>query len=269
MFSPFFTARLSLASRSTTWSIHRSIFWSIFVLLLMSVSFTPQAQATIQLPKQLSSSDRQEALRILGFGMSTKILSDPYPLGGYYGVEIGIAVESLPTEEIGRLGSRLPTPQADVSYPKFTLGKGLYNDVDVFLQFTPYNRQDELSNFGALVRWGFYQAQSSGFNASVVVHGSSGNVSNLLVTRAFGADLIGGVNVKNVALYGGLGVIQASGRFMGGANGITPSASIEEENVNGFHTVVGVNIHLSNFFLALQLDRYTLPVFSGKLGVRF
>ena len=242
---------------------------SAFILAIL-IGTGSLASAAILIPQNLSSSDRVAVLRIIGMGTSAKILSDPYPLGGYDGFEAGVSVESLPTDDLGRLGAHLSSPQQDVSYPKVTLGKGLYNNIDVFVQFTPYNRQDELSQFSGIVRWGFYQAQFLPLSASILVHANNGNVGNVMTTRSYGVDLIGGMNVTNVALFGGAGYVESTGTFAGGASGITDSGRLETETVGGLHTVVGANIRiLENGFFALQIDRYTVPVFSAKLGVRF
>jgi hypothetical protein len=244
----------------------------LILLLLVSVLlFSEQSSAAIQLPKNMSRTDREEALRIIGFGTSGKLLTDPYPLGGYAGFETGISIENLNTYDLGQLGSRLTNPQQDVAFPKLTLGKGFYNNVDIFLHFTPYNRQDELSFYGAILRWGFYQAKFLPLSASVVLHMNSANFSNLLITQAYGSDIIGGINVDNVSLFAGGGLLQSSGTFLGGPNGITDNLApgTTEESATGFHALIGANVHLSNLFLTIQIDRYTQPVYSGKVGVRF
>lgn len=244
---------------------------ALFLISVLVFFGSVRAIAAIQLPKNMNRSDREEALRIIGFGTSGKILTDPYPLGGYAGFETGISIENLNTYDLGQLGSRLATPQQDVAFPKLTLGKGFYNNIDIFLHFTPYNRRDELSFYGGMFRWGFYQAKFLPLSASVVVHMNSANFGNLLVTQAYGGDIIGGINVDNVSLFAGAGALQASGTFMGGTNGITDNTSpgMTEESLNGFHTLIGANVHVSNLFFTIQIDRYTQPVYSGKVGVRF
>lgn len=233
----------------------------------LTLVFSTQAHAAILIPGNLTATDRVEALKIIGMGTSSKLLSDPYPLGGYDGLEMGLSIESLPTDDLGRLGNRLVAPQQDVAYPKLTIGKGVYNNIDAFVQFTPYTRQDELSQFGGILRWGFYQAQFQPLSAAFLVHMNNGNVGNVLTTRTYGVDLVGGMNVSNVALFAGLGFLESTGTYAGS---VTSSGGIESESVNGYHTVYGANIRiLEKGFLALQIDRYSVAVFSGKLGVRF
>ncbi|MEK7355008.1 MAG: hypothetical protein AAB250_01065, partial [Bdellovibrionota bacterium] len=153
-----------------------------FLVLCCLFFLSHAASAAILIPANLSASDRVEALKIIGMGTSAKLLSDPYPLGGYDGLEMGLSIESLPTDDLGRLGNRLTAPQQDVAYPKLTIGKGVYNNIDIFIQFTPYTRQDELSQFGGIMRWGFYQAQFQPLSASILLHMNNGNVGNVLTT---------------------------------------------------------------------------------------
>lgn len=120
-----------------------------------------RAHAALLIPQNMNSGDRQEALRIIGLGTAAKTLSDPYSLGGYSGLEFGLSVETVPTEELARLGNRLASSQADISIPKFTIGKGLYSNLDFFIHFIPYNQRTELSQYGGIIRWGFYEAAAA------------------------------------------------------------------------------------------------------------
>ncbi|RYZ77252.1 MAG: hypothetical protein EOP05_02420 [Proteobacteria bacterium] len=166
-------------------------------------------------------------------------------------------------------GAGLSSPQQDVIYPKLTFAKGLYNNVDIFLHFTPFRRQDEISLYGGMVRWGFYQGRYLPVSASVLFHGNSGNIGNVLTTKTFGADLMGGISVNQISIFAGFGFIQSNGVFTGGTNGVA-GGSESKETVTGLHTVVGANLRLYDAaFLALQIDRTEVPVLSGKLGFRF
>ena len=244
------------------------IRFGIFFLCVLFLT-SSQSHAAIHLPSQMNQNDRKEVLRIIGFGTSGKILSDPYPLGGYSGFELAISVENLPTDDLSTLGSKLPSPQQDVLYPKLTIAKGLYDNLDFSIHFTPYNKDQQLSQFGGLFRWGFYQATFLPLSASLVVHVHTINVGNQMSSSCYGADLVGGINVNNVSLYAGLGSLRASGTFMGGPNGVTDSSDLARENVTGLHSLAGINVHLAQFFFAVELDRYSVSVFSAKAGVRF
>ncbi len=245
--------------------------WVAIGLLAFWMLVPHPAFAAIQLPKNMSVADREEALRIVGFGTSSKILSDPYPLGGHAGFEAGLSLENVVAEDLSRLGNGVRPPQQEVLLSKLTIGKGVYNDVDLFLQFTPYTKQEELAQYGGFVRWGFYQASYLPVGLSLIAHVNSANIGNQLNARSYGADLIAGVNVDNLALYIGGGVIESSGIFLVDEPTPTdPEARAQAKSlVTGSHALVGANLRFSQFFLSLQIDRYTLPVFSAKLGVRF
>jgi len=252
-----------------------------FLLLFLPVLLWPSwAAAKVQIPSGLTASDREQVVRLLGFASSAKILSDPYPLGGYKGLEIGIAAENLPVEELARLGSCptgspptpgpcLTAPQNDIAYPRFSLGKGLYKNIDFFVQFTPYGQQTEISQYGGLLRWSFYQGRFFPFSLSLLAHANSTNFSNVLATSSAGLDLIAGLNVENVSLYVGGGPLESRGRFIGGVTGITDTNRTEIQRAGGFHTVAGANVHASPLVFTFQIDRYTTTVYSGKLGLRF
>lgn len=242
--------------------------FSFTLSLVLPLVFATPAIAKVEFPTGLDRDDRREIVRLLGLASSGKILSDPYPLGGYQGFEAGISVENLPVEDIARLGNTLTTPQKDIAYPKFTIGKGLYENIDFFVHFIPYSEKTQLAQYGGILRSNVYQAKFLPVSLSVLVNFNNANFSNLLTARSFGIDLIGGINVDNVSLFVGGGPVQSRGRFIGGAQGITESGLLESETVDGFHTVMGANMHISRIFLTVQIDRYVTTVYSAKLGLR-
>lgn len=249
-------------------------FYSLLTKLLCALTATfwldgGSASAGLLIPKQLTQSDRQEALRIIGFGTSAKALSDPYPLGGYLGLELGVSLETVPTEDLGRLGSRLAAPQADFTIPKFTIGKGLYNDLDMHIHFMPYSQRNELSQYGGLLRWSFYEAPALPVSASVLAHFNSANINNQVVLRTYGFDLVSGITVNEVSLYIGGGILQSVGSFMGGSGGVTDTQRLETESVSSYRTLAGAQIRFDPVFIALQVDRTNQSVMSAKLGMRF
>jgi hypothetical protein len=243
-------------------------------ILLLSFAFD-SALAEIRIPTDLTLEDRKEALRILGLGTSSKVLSNPYPLGGYSGFEFGLAIESVPVEEISRLGDKLPAGQQaekTFNYPKFAIGKGLYKDIDIFLHFIPYNQNTNLSDYGGVVRYCFYQAAFLPASFSLLLHANNTNVGNLIFTQALGAEVVTGINVNDFALYVGGGRVFVTGRFIASLNqvsGSNPAAVDETETVSSFHSFFGGSIEFEPIFLAFQIDQYTQTVFGAKLGLRF
>ncbi len=239
------------------------------LLSALTLSVGISARAAVMIPQNMNAGDRQEALRIIGLGTGAKALTDPYSLGGYSGLEFGLSFETVPTEDLARLGNGLASPQSDVTIPKFTIGKGLFSNLDFFIHFIPYNQRTELSQYGGMLRWSFYEGSSVPVSASLVGHMNTGNINNLITTRTFGLDLMAGINVNEVALYAGLGLLQATGSFVGGTSGVTNSGRNEIEGASTLHTVVGGTVRIRKVFIALQLDRYTQSVLSGKIGLRF
>jgi hypothetical protein len=249
------------------------------LLLCLSIIFIcPIVQATVRIPEYMDEQgERQTALKILGLGMSTKFLSNPYPLGGYSGFEFGVSIETLSAEDLSSsisvpAGEEKPAPQKEISYPKISIGKGLYNNVDIFWQFIPYNQNTELSQHGGILKWSFYQADFLPLSLSAMVHANSTNISNKIVTRTVGADVIMGMNVNSFALYFGGGPIKSKGHFVAAVtnSSVNDTENSEQtESVSAFHTVVGANLRIASTFLAVEIDRYVDPVYSAKLGVRY
>lgn len=200
-----------------------------------------------------------------------KLLTDPYPLGGYAGFEMGLSVESIAIDEISRLGDTT-SQQDQFTYPIITVGKGLFNNFDTFLSFMPFNEGTGLSVYGALLRYGFYQTKMLPASFSAVVHFNSVNINNQIVTQSVGADLIAGINVRNFSVYLGVGEIQSRGEFIGGPFGVVAVENGMQINrvniVSTFHSVLGGTLHISDYFVALEVDQYTQPTFSIKLGYR-
>lgn len=247
----------------------------------------PNLSWAIEIPKRLDSQDRREVARILGLNTSTKILSNPYPLGGYSGLEIGVALEVINTADLSRLGCQStepgcpnqdPNDKNELSYPRISIGKGLYENVDVFLNFVP-PFQNSLADFGGMVRWSFFHAKFLPINLSWLIHANRMNINDSLTTENFGTEILAGINVNNFALYFGGGFVQSDSTFIGGDTGsgtvapndpeLTTSSNILSERVSSSHMLVGVSLHFSDYFAAFQIDRYRDPVMSMKLGLRF
>ncbi|MGZ3745338.1 MAG: hypothetical protein ACXWRE_14300 [Pseudobdellovibrionaceae bacterium] len=239
-----------------------------FIIMAFIVSFSGQTFATLSLPTNLNSQDRETTLGILGFGSAIKLLSSPYPLGGYDGVEVGLSSEYIPSSDVARLGSKSGSGN-DVNYFNLVLGKGLFYNIDVLVQFVPMPQDELISGFGGQVRWGFYEAKFMPAALSLVFHGTSMNFHNLLGAETTGIDLIGSVNMRDVSLFFGAGQARSVGSFIGGTDGITDTGNTETTNISSPHTIFGISIRMSNTFLALEVDRYIQSTYAGKLGFRF
>lgn len=222
----------------------------------------------MSLPTNLTMQDRQTILETLGFGTIAKILGDPYPLGGYAGVEFGMTTEVMPTADIARLGARA-NQQSETSYSVFTFGKGLYNHIDMFLQFGLIGNSEDITNYGGQLRWSFYEAEYLPVFLTAILSGSSTNFQNLIIMNNQCLDLVSGINVDDVTLYLGVGKMRVQGTFVGGAQGLTDTGEIIKEGLEGTHYLAGLNLKFSRAFLALEIDRMAQSNYSAKIGFRF
>jgi hypothetical protein len=238
----------------------------ITTVLIFSISW--QVHAAMSLPKNLNASDRETTIGVLGFGSATKLLSSPYPLGGYDGVEVGLNSEYIPLSDVASLGSK-SVSGSDINYFNLVLGKGLFYNIDILMQFIPMPQDESISGFGGQLRWGFYEAKFMPAALSLVFHGSSMNFNNVLGSETTGMDLVGSVNMRDVSLFFGAGQARSVGSFIGGTDGITNTGNTETTDVSSPHTIFGISIKMSNVFLALEVDRYVQSTYAGKLGFRF
>ena len=85
---------------------------TIIITVILSQSFiflffSSESEASLVLPRNLNDAQRIETLEILGPSSAPKILGNPYPLGGYSGVELGYSVQILPTEKLSELFTKM------------------------------------------------------------------------------------------------------------------------------------------------------------------
>ncbi|UYL10016.1 hypothetical protein B9G69_005425 [Bdellovibrio sp. SKB1291214] len=238
------------------------------IFIFVSALFCVCAHAKTELPRNLSDMDQIRTLEILGYGTASKVLGDPYPLGGYSGVELGVSTQFIPVSDLSNLGNKTED-NGELSYYTLTLGKGLYYNIDAFVYFTPSLQSEEMQNFGGQLRWGFYEASFFPISFSALLYAGGANFQNLVNITTTGWDVIGTVNMENVAVYFGAGRVRAQGNFIGGPGGITASGQTEAHDISENHTFFGVNVEISKAFIALEVDRYTDSVYGGKLGYRF
>ncbi len=258
----------------------------LFCFVAFSALFVERSFA-VEIPKRLDDQDRREVARILGLNTSGKILSNPYPLGGYSGVEIGVSLEIVNIEDLSRLGCQAsepgcpnqnPSEDKELKYPRISIGKGLYKNIDFFINFIP-PMQDDITDFGGMGRWSFYHAKFLPINLSLLAHANRMNIKDAVITENVGIELLAGVNVNNFSLYFGGGYLKSDATFIGGDTNsgtvvpgepkLNTASNSLSETIYSSHSLVGVSVHLSDIFLAFQIDRYRDPVLSFKLGVRY
>src|SRR5437868_14912175 len=106
-------------------------FLSLFSLFIFSLS---ASAAVNPIPKNLGKTDREMTVGALGFGSASKLLSSPYPMGGYSGVELSVSSEYIPMADVAALGGK-SSSRSDLNYFNVTVGKGLFYNVDFLIQF--------------------------------------------------------------------------------------------------------------------------------------
>ena len=244
------------------------------------------------IPTGLNESDRREIIRTIGLNSSTKMLNNPYPLGGYSGFEIGLSTEFVDIRDARRLGCEPGTAgcrntaisdETSWRYSRLTIGKGLYDDIDIFFHFMAPIGSVNVSDYGGALRWSVYQARFLPITISLVGHFDQLNYRDAFTNQNLGAEAIVGVNVDSFALYFGGGMIQSAGTFVGGCTAssplnctvdpsdtsVDPNSKTVTNKLRSTHTVVGLSLMYENLFLAAEVDRYQDAVYSMKAGVRF
>lgn len=249
-----------------------------FTFLFQFILF-PSLCFAIDVPRGLSNSDRIDVTKILGLTTATKMLTNPYPLGGYSGFEVGMSMEVINTRDLQRLGTSTNGDQDELRYTRLTIGKGLYNDLDFFFHLVPPVSSVGVSDYGAALRWAFFQAEFLPIHASLWAYGNQINYQNSFMNQNLGSDLVLGLNVDNFALYFGMGMVYAKGTFTGGTTGsgtvdvgdpgLNTETNVTHMDVRSMHSVFGCTISFLDFFFSGQIDRYTDPVYSAKFGVRY
>ncbi len=237
-------------------------------LVIISFFVNELCHSAIDLPRGLNIKERVRTLELLGFGSAPKILDNPYPLGGYAGIEFGISSEFIPMEDIATLGTSTQD-RGTFNYYSVSFAKGLYYNIDLHVNFTPSLQEKGVEAFGGQVRWGFQELSFFPLSFSAILFGSGANFLNLININTLGAAIVGSVNLDNVAIYFGNGQVRTIGKFIGGDNGITDDKVTDVRDLMSSSTILGINLNFSKIFIAFEVNRYSDSFYSGKLGYRF
>lgn len=235
------------------------------LIVIIILGFSTRVNATLSIPQGLSQGEQEILAEIVGFGTSYKLVNDPYPLGGYSGVEMGLSLESLPTGDIGYFGRTAPTVK-NVVYPKITFGKGLIRNFDMFFGFIPVNSSTGVALYSGALRWGFFQATYIPACFILVLSGTSTNFQNLIFSQSQGVDLVTGINVDPFSFTLGAGLLNSETQF-----DPTITSALKKTSINSrtLHLFFGGTISIGDAFAALQIDHYTMTTVAMKLGARF
>jgi hypothetical protein len=242
---------------------------SFLLLLCITVFFSSLSSlAAINIPDGLSDADQRYILNSIGPATAARLLSAPYPLGGSEGFELGIGRQYIQTESLSELGNKTLT-QKGMSYPIITLGKGLFNDVDMFLSAVPFGQSQDLTHFSAQARISHWYSKTSPLIVSSAFHVGSTTLKNQVSFENYGFDIISTMHLRHICLFAGLGTLFSNGTFVGGNNGITTSGNTETVTQIFAHKLIGVDLRYQEYFVAAQVDSYEQPNYSFKLGYRF
>lgn len=238
------------------------------LLIFKILFFVGLAQAKLILPSNLNHSDREKALVTLGSGTINKVLANPYPLGGYSGVEFGVSYDIIPSSSLKNLGSK-PQTDEEMSYFNLYIAKGLYYNVDFFVNFSPAFQDSEVSGYGGGMRWMFIEGAYVPVSLSTILAVNATSFQNRINVNTQSADLIATIALEKLRLYFGGGTAKFSGSFVGGASGVTDSGSTEDESLVRPRVLFGFSVQLSPWFVAFETSRSEEVGLGLRLGTRF
>lgn len=224
--------------------------------------------AKLEIPKSLNSIDRRAALEVLGTGSQLRLMGDPYPLGGYWGIDLGVSRDAIPTSSLSELGTQTSLKK-EVGIWSITLGKGLYYNVDAFLNFVPFGQEDQVSSFGGGLRWLFYEMSYRPIYFSLQGGANSASFQNLINFSNQSLEVLASMVQKDLTFYTGLGVIRSTGIFIGGVKGVTQDSTTQLEALSSERIILGVSYRWKDFYGAVQVDRAILANYALKAGYRF
>lgn len=223
----------------------------------------------INIPNNLNESDRDEILKILGVGSSSKYNTVPRPLGGFSGLEIALSLESIPADKLNELGNGANN-DSSFDYAKISIGKGLFHSVDMFAHFIPFDKRTGLSEYGALVRWRMFETESGRFSFASLLHFNSSNIEDVFVSDSYGGQLHLVWHISDFDIYGGFGSTKVTGRFRGNVAAITDSGVEIQQRISEELLIMGASYFYDDkYFIAIEGNKTDYLSLAAKLGVRF
>ncbi len=223
----------------------------------------------INIPSNLNESDRDEVLKILGVGSSSKYNTVPRPLGGFSGLEIALSMESIPADKLNDLGNGANN-DSSFDYAKISIGKGLFHFIDMFAHFIPFDKQTGLSEYGALVRWRMLETDSGRFSFSSLLHFNSSNIEDVFVSESYGGQLHVAWHISSFDIYGGFGSTKVTARFRGDVAAITDTGLEIQQKISEELFILGASyLYDDKYFIAIEANKTDYLTLAAKLGVRF
>lgn len=236
----------------------------LFTLLFVSTT----AFAQIEVPRSLTESDRRKVLEVLGPSTQVRLMGDPYPLGGYSGIDVGVSRDSIPGARLNGLGTTAEN-KSDIGLYSIALGKGLYYNVDAFLVFVPFSQQERISSFGGGARWLFYEMDSYPAYFSFQASANSTSFQNKVNLSNQSFDFLASAIQSDFTFYVGFGFVRSTAIFQGGAGGVTADGTTKVTALTKGRGLLGASYRWSKYYASVQVDRSSDENYAVKLGYRY
>lgn len=234
---------------------------SLLLVLCSTMGF-----ASFSLPQNLNAHERSQVVDVIGLGTTSKFLSNAYPLGGYDGLEVSVSAETFDVRSINQLGATT-TSSDSVYYPQITIGKGLFYNSDIFINFVPFNDTSKISRYGLQYRMSLYQADFFPLNFSFLLQANSANISNQMISRNLSSDILLGTMLDDLSFTISVGYVTSTGDFTGGSQGVTDSLRAERSSATSLHVGMGIVYTWNGLLIGVAIDRYKDAVFNAKVGL--
>ncbi|MFK8138299.1 MAG: hypothetical protein AB8E15_08070 [Bdellovibrionales bacterium] len=242
---------------------------SSFIFLFYTNTFA------FQFSGNLSGDDFKEIIKSLVSGASMKSVSNPYPLGGYTGLQLGMQIENLNTKGLGDLGDATGDNN-DINLNVITVGKGLYNNVDIFLAMSPFSSSKGTSLYGGSIRWAFFESEDLPISASITAHSVNVNYDSTVIGESSGIRASIGLSFESSSVYFSAGSLSSKAKFVGGigavsssSSGVTASDFEEREELAEFETSFGGVWEFGSYYTGLELKKTSVSTYTGSIGLRF
>lgn len=241
---------------------------SAFIFFIIGIFISSFAQAKLEFPKQLNSDEQKKIVQILGFGFTPGLSTHLIPLGGFDGAEVSLGYQSVTTEQIAQLGSGAEK-SSTILMPQLFLSKGLYEDLDVGIAFTPGIQEEDVQMFHMHGRWSFQPNSKIPYLLGINVYAAGAQWQNLYQNRVLGADLFLVRYFDQFSLHIGLGRARSISQFTGGTDGITASRNNESIDLFENRLFAGFGYQFGKFLFAAQVFRFTQSTYNFNFGYRF
>lgn len=241
---------------------------SLVYCIIMIIFSSQLLQAKLKLPTNLNSDEQIKVTKVLGFGFTPGLNTHLIPLGGYDGAEVSLGYQSVSTSTLFEL-DRDETSKQSTTVPQLYLSKGLYEDIDVGLSFTPGLQSEDVQLFHIHGRWSYLPYENWPYLLGINLYAAGSQWQNLLQTRTLGLDLYLVRYFEKFSINAGYGRARCIARFIGGVDGLTASGESEQVDVFENRVFAGAGYQLGKFLFALQVFRFSETTYNFNFGYRF